>query len=81
MDPALLKAITDYGVVAGLCVFLVWQTVLREKRLSVRVDGLESYVRSTLAKTLAAHAKALVANTAVLERVERILEKETATDT
>ena len=69
MDPVLLKAIADYGVIAGLCVFLVWQTVLREKRLSERIDALECYVRSTL-------ADALAVNTAVLQRVERMLEKE-----
>lgn len=66
--PAWIDIIQSLGLPVALVVFFIWQGKAREERLNNRIDGLETYLRTTFEGVIRE-------NTAVMVRLESWLEK------
>lgn len=73
MEPALLKALADYGVVAVAFGLLLWHQIQRERIQTEQVRSLDTYVRDTMLTVIQA-------NTAAITRFELVLERHVASD-
>lgn len=58
----------QYGVPMALVGFFVWQSKIREDRLTTRIESLENYFRDKLVAVV-------TANTEVMRRMEGYLER------
>ena len=71
MDPTFLKAIADYGIVAGFAIALLWVTMKREGKCEERQASLESFVRGTMSGLIADTNKLLARVEAALDKINQ----------
>lgn len=70
MDPTFLKAIADYGIVAGFAIALLWVTMKREGKCEERQASLETFVRGTMVGVIAETNKMLARVEAAIEKIK-----------
>jgi hypothetical protein len=75
MDIAFMEVLREFGLMVALVVFFTWQGWKRETRMSERISLLEEDYTSTLKELVASCTEVIAANTAIMQRLERHLDK------
>ncbi len=86
MDEVFWKSVTEYGILAALLWFFVWQnqkqmeatkkeTSEREEKLSKRINQVEEYVRNELSTMVHDVTQCLTVNAEVIEKNTEVMER------
>jgi tRNA(Phe) wybutosine-synthesizing methylase Tyw3 len=75
MDIAFMEVLREFGIMVALVVFFTWQGWKRETRMSERISLLEEDYTSTLKELVANCTEVISANTAIMQRLEKQLDK------
>ncbi len=70
-----LSLLHQFGPFFIAVVFFLWRDYRREDRLSTRIDELENEQRHTILPLVEKCATVIAANTTVMERLERHLDR------
>ena len=81
MDIAFMEVLREFGIMVALVVFFTWQGWKRETRLNERISLLEEDYTSTLKELVASCTEVIAANTAIMQRLERHLDKSSRSHT
>lgn len=63
-----------FGPLAAAVVFFLWRDWRREDRLTTRIERLEDEQRKTILPLVKETSETIARNTAVMERLEKLLE-------
>jgi hypothetical protein len=71
----LLMLLKQYGPLALVAAFVLWQGWVRENRMSKRIEHLEDQQRSVLMPLVERCADVIAQNTLMMERLEKALDR------
>lgn len=75
MEEFIKQSILDYGILAGLVIFFVWQGSKILDKTNNRLTEVENYVKHELSSIVSDVSGVVQKNTEVMERLERFLER------
>ena len=70
-----VEILREFGPTVGLAVFVLFRDYRREDRLTTRIEKLEDEQRETILPLVERTAEVIAHNTAVMQRLEAVLNK------
>lgn len=68
-----IDVLQTFGLPVVLVLFFVWQSKIREDRMSERLDHVEDYMRDQFATVIRENTQIVAENTRVMQQLERHL--------